>query len=423
MTSIPKRFPAIAALAIALSACSSLNPYVDARHARPDLYEQQPASSEGQDEQRESAEARIADVRQYARTLHDAYVRAVADQERVNTGAQLSLIPLAATAAGLGISGGSSEAITALGLTGAGIAVAGNLVVNEERQRIYLAGAQALTCIQDLANDFEIALPFADEFEPEGSVTIALNQLTVAQRSLRTVLASGNPSQNERDQAAAAMAEANTARNAAFALRAYLRVPGQILLYRIDEIQDLVNRLIQGTSVDLTAFSSTLASRLASFQGLLSPALEDGAASPGTPGARALVAPPRTIGAAISQVRAATADLAAILASSGVALDLGERSCISDFPNTTNVLSTTPSGAIGGPASGAFAINLIVSGGTPPYGIAPPAGVTVGQRTPMGRSREQFELQFSDQAAFQPINVFDANDSQTPLSIAVTRAE
>lgn len=424
MTRTFKRLSVLLLATVAVAGCSTLNPYVDAQMRRPGF--DGPSGVERAFGVRTTASeaptsVSIAQVRQYARSLHNAYVNAVAQQERLNSGAQLSLIPLAATAAGLGITGGSSEAIAVLGLTGAGVTVAGTVAINEERQRIYLAGASALTCIQDLANDFELAVPFAAEFEPGGRAAEAIDLLIAAQLELRLALASGAPTANEQRRATEALDASELTLNSAYALQAFLRIPGQILLYRVDEIQDLVNRLIQGTSVDLTTFASTLTGRLGAIQGQLATSPQE------TPPVinNLTETPDRTgrerIAAAITNVEAANNLLAAVIASSGVALDLADRSCITDFPNTSNALSISPEGGISGPASGQFTANLIVTGGTPPYGIILPPGVEDPQRIPMGRSRERFDIVIPASLPSGTITIFDANDRQVPLTVPISR--
>jgi len=418
MTRTFKRLSVLLLATVAVAGCSTLNPYVDAQMRRPGF--DAPSGVERALGVRTAASevpatVSIAQVRQYARSLHNAYVNAVAQQERLNSGAQLSLIPLAATAVGLGITGGSSEAITALGLTGAGITVAGTVAVNEERQRIYLAGASALTCIQDLANQFEAAT--TDRvFQIGPQLNVAIARLGDGLEGLAGALES-NDDDVLAAQAAVAIARSEETLSEAYALRQFISIPGQILLYRVDEIQDLVNRLIQGTSVDLTTFASTLTPRLASLSG----------AAGGADRSLATVVPEEPdrndVQGWLDVVQSAERVLATVVARSAVDLELVDRSCITDFPNTSNPLSVSPPTGITGPAENSFTANLIVSGGTPPYGIIPSEGVDVEQRTPMGRSRERFDLTMDASASFAPIMIFDANDRQDPISVPVSRGQ
>ncbi|MEM8590321.1 MAG: hypothetical protein AAGG65_19860 [Pseudomonadota bacterium] len=424
MTRTFKRLSVLLLATVAVAGCSTLNPYVDAQMRRPGF--DGPSGVERAFGVRTTASeaptsVSIAQVRQYARSLHNAYVNAVAQQERLNSGAQLSLIPLAATAAGLGITGGSSEAIAVLGLTGAGVTVAGTVAINEERQRIYLAGASALTCIQDLANDFEIAVPFAAEFELGGRAANAIDRLLETQLELRLALETLSPSPNERQQADEALEQSRATLASAYALQAFLRVPGQVLLFRVDEIQDLVNRLIQGASVDLTTFASTLTGRLGAVQAQLIPPSPSDEVPLQASIDEFVPGRPATIEIAITNVVVANTVLAAVIESSGVALDLPDRSCITDFPNTSNALSISPEGGISGPASGEFTANLIVTGGTPPYGVILPPGVEDPQRIPMGRSRERFDIVIPASLPSGTITIFDANDRQVPLTVPISR--
>lgn len=414
-----KRLSVLLLATVAVAGCSTLNPYVDAQMRRPGF--DAPSGVERALGVRTTASTvpasvSIPQVRQYARSLHNAYVNAVAQQERLNSGAQLSLIPLAATAAGLGITGGSSEAITVLGLTGAGVTVAGTVAINEERQRIYLAGASALTCIQDLANDFEAGTIGSASALDE--LNFAIAQVLVSRADLDRALASNRDAELDR-LALRVQSESDQTLAVAYRLRTFLSIPGQILLYRVDEIQDLVNRLIQGTSVDLTTFASTLSGRLMSLSGVIAP--------PGAPIVDAAddEGPTELVGvrARIDEVARANAVLESVIARSPVNLELLDRSCITDFPNTSNALSISPEGGISGPASGEFTANLIVTGGTPPYGIILPSGVDDPQRIPMGTSRERFDLTIPASLTSGTITVFDANDRQVPLTVPISRGE
>ena len=405
---------------IPITACSTIDPYIELPDERPGI--RQPADGSGSPRNAAGggyASVTVPEVRHYARALHDAYIAAVANQESFNNAAQLSLIPLAATATGLGISGGSGDAITILGLSGAGLVTAGTVAVNEERQRIYLAAARAMTCIQRLANDFEAALPFAPVFEENGDAKM---------ETLRTALLAlqraqpGIASSSDQLRAETALSDGERTLAAAASLRRLLRIPEQILLYRVDEVQNVVHQLIQGTSVDLTTFASTLSGRLGAIQHQIVQIPER------VPAVRGAVADDRveqdTINRLIDNVVIANADLANLIASSGINLEIADRSCATDFPNATNPLAVSPSPSVGisGAASGAFTANILVSGGVPPYGIIPSAGVTVTERIPMGRSRERFDLAFTDGASFDPILIYDANDQQLPIEIPVARA-
>ena len=408
---------------IPITACSTIDPYIELPDERPGI--RQPADGSGSPRNAAGggyASVTLPEVRHYARALHDAYIAAVANQESFNNAAQLSLIPLAATAMGLGISGGSGDAITILGLSGAGLVTAGTVAVNEERQRIYLAAARAMTCIQRLANDFEAALPFAPVFEENGPGKTAIDNLVSARQELELALNSIPDSSESRNRAQLVLAASAQTLEAANTLRTLLRMPAQILLYRVDEIQDVVHRLIQGTSVDLTTFSSTLTSRIISLQGQIIPPTDE--IQPRAHRDLNDTLSIDNVETLIRRVETANNTLISLIASSGINLEIADRSCATDFPNATNPLAVSPSPSVGisGTASGAFTANILVSGGVPPYGIIPSAGVTVTERIPMGRSRERFDLAFTDGASFDPILIYDANDQQLPIEIPVARA-
>jgi len=120
---------ATAALAAVLaSGCAVINPYVRANDER---VRQHPT---------------LDDAVVYAANTRQAYYDAIRDHTAFNRGAGLMIVGLAGAAAGLGITGGSSEDITALALGGAGLFGMSRVLYSDRRLRIYAAGAQAITC-------------------------------------------------------------------------------------------------------------------------------------------------------------------------------------------------------------------------------------------------------------------------------------
>ena len=430
---------------VPVAACSTLDPYIEVPNERPG-YEHRPSlfSFDGVPGSSDASPVptTIAQVRRYARALHDAYVDAVSDQETLNNTAQLSLIPIAATAAGLGISGGSSDAITILGLSGAGLVTAGTVAVNEERQRIYLAGARAMTCIQRLATDYEAAAPFADASAAELDQAIseledARGNLEMARADVQAIL-DQNRNLPAVDDLVDDLDDINIVSRetltTAIHLRSFVRIPAQTLLDHIDEIQDVVNRLIQGTSVDLTTFASTLPSRLDALRTVTtSPdptASQDDfsamTAGLDTASSRGI----ENLRVKLEAVRSANDDLVHLINSliddldSEIELRIPDRSCLTDFPNAPSPLTVSPRPSVGitGPAEAVpFDANIVVSGGVPPYGIISSSNVTIERRIPMGGARERFDLSFNESASFAPIVIYDGNDQQDQIEVPVNR--
>ena len=126
----PTIFSLLLCTGVALSGCSVWNPHVT-------------WTREGGDE------VTLAQAINYANRAKDAYKVAIGDQAVLTSGLGLGLIPLSAAALGFGIAGGSSDAVTALGLTGAAGYAAGTWLSSKPRQRVYIAGIKAMTCAVD----------------------------------------------------------------------------------------------------------------------------------------------------------------------------------------------------------------------------------------------------------------------------------
>ena len=126
---------ALSLLAMASGGCAILNPHVRPWH--------HPKMSDKHGVQYAGDLPRAID---YANDVRASYYSAVGQQSYLRNGVALSVIPMSAAALGLGITGGTQEAITALGLGGASAFGIGTYLFSEPRQRIYLAGSQAVGC-------------------------------------------------------------------------------------------------------------------------------------------------------------------------------------------------------------------------------------------------------------------------------------
>ena len=119
-----------------LSACALINPHVSWREIdRPKCSGDASCGA-----------VTLSDAIAYADNAKAAYKIALGDQARLPNLLALGLIPLGAAALGLGITGGSSAAITALGLTGAAGYAGGTWLSSKPQQRAYVAGYNAVVC-------------------------------------------------------------------------------------------------------------------------------------------------------------------------------------------------------------------------------------------------------------------------------------
>lgn len=120
-----------------LSGCSILNPHVSPRVARPTPTTVQDGTV---------VAVTLPAAIDYANGVRDAYHCAVGEQSMFRNGLAITAVSMAGAALGLGITGGATEVITALGVGGASAFGLGTLLYSDARQRVYLAGSEAVGC-------------------------------------------------------------------------------------------------------------------------------------------------------------------------------------------------------------------------------------------------------------------------------------
>lgn len=82
----------------------------------------------------------------YAVGLRGEYYSAMSESSILNRGTGIVLTAIAAAGAAIGISGGSTDVLTGLGVGGAGIFGISRLLHSKPRMQIYAEGARAITC-------------------------------------------------------------------------------------------------------------------------------------------------------------------------------------------------------------------------------------------------------------------------------------
>ncbi len=91
----------------------------------------------------------IANAFIYAESVRDEYGRALNDYALTNRASGIMAIGVATAAATLGISGGGSDALAALGTTGVGLVGMNSFLYREQRLKIYAEGQRAVGCVID----------------------------------------------------------------------------------------------------------------------------------------------------------------------------------------------------------------------------------------------------------------------------------
>lgn len=154
-------------LAAALSACTVFNPYYVSDEDTPET---------------EISKRSLAEATTFAVKTRRRYRDAIGDQAMLNSGLAVPLTGVAAAAAFLGITGGSTDAIAGLGVGGAGLFAAGSFLQSRPRQRVFAAGIKAIDCT------LTVFAPLgAADTKKVGSLSQLLGELDEPLRRLRTL--------------------------------------------------------------------------------------------------------------------------------------------------------------------------------------------------------------------------------------------
>lgn len=160
----------VVVVALALVGCSLVNPYVIDRGVREGRPPGEPI--------RDAAvvnpsQMTFEEASAYAARVKQRYRDALGDQAKLQNWLGIGLVPLSAAAMGLGVSGGHTKDILALGLAGAAGFGTVTWLSNRPRSAAYAAGIKAVTCAEQAVTP--LALP---ELVPEGRFDGQLKNLS-----------------------------------------------------------------------------------------------------------------------------------------------------------------------------------------------------------------------------------------------------
>ena len=192
----------------------------------------------------------------YAETLRENYYEAMGDHSRLNLLVGLALVPLTATAIGLGATGTSSDAVLALGLTGASLLGGHNLLYNKPRQASYAAGAGAINCVLTLYVPLVVASRYVDEIQ--AAIVQVSDDISAAER----ILADHPEMHPQLDLLREAVAAAKTARDRANAALGNVERSGEEIVQQVESIRNQVNAAVVQTDPDIAALASNLVGTL-----------------------------------------------------------------------------------------------------------------------------------------------------------------
>ena len=134
------RLAAILGAPFVLTACSTINPYVNV-----------------DDSVATNAKTSFANAEAYADALKDEYRSALGNNAKLQTIGGLGLLGISSATAGLGAAGVSGTEILVLGLTGSTIYSGGQFLSNQPRLFAYAAGKNAVTCAVAVMRPLDLA--------------------------------------------------------------------------------------------------------------------------------------------------------------------------------------------------------------------------------------------------------------------------
>lgn len=248
-----------------LSGCSLFSPFADPRQPRPGLLRDAhgiPIKNENGDVQ--PTHVSVAQAREYARALQDAYRLEIRDQSALRQINNSVLIGLASSAIGVAATGGASSAIAALGISGAGVGALGSQLVIAVRRQIYTQGGAALECIIGAASRAPEPVANTQAMEAVGTL---LTSLGTVERAYLDALNELSACNDQRENTTAA----EDLRTIHRSLQAYERYAaqlqrtleamdnrGQILLSAVESVRWRVDDELVKAEPDLLAFDNAL---------------------------------------------------------------------------------------------------------------------------------------------------------------------
>lgn len=203
----------------------------------------------------------LPDALAYSSTAKENLRGMLKENAELRSSLGVGLIPLGAAALGLGVTGGSTVAVTVLGLTGASAYGIGTWLQNGPRERAYVLGYNAIQCAEDLSIPLsgdptlraaaEGALQQIDEHVTTADVAVA-----AVEREIRAGQASSTSVKLAEDSVSAArstLATALAARTRGAALLQDTHQAGLRLVSAVDRVMGQVDELIQKNQTDISA--------------------------------------------------------------------------------------------------------------------------------------------------------------------------
>jgi peptidoglycan hydrolase-like protein with peptidoglycan-binding domain len=255
-----------------LSGCSLINPHVTPDMPRPTFG---PAQSIGADGKSQGAPAPkvefagdVGTAIDYANSWIDAYYEAVGDQSKLKNGIALVAVPASAAALYFGVTGNASrDVITGLATGVAGLIGLGTFLESDDRQRVYLAGGEAIGCIILTSRSLMVPQTDFDAIATSTNELVAATDETEQARSAANAAAdalraakANHPAllgaANQLADADKLIADSRATATAAGAFLKRISVAGLEIVTRVRNVTMKVSEEITRTEPDLASITS-----------------------------------------------------------------------------------------------------------------------------------------------------------------------
>lgn len=238
---------AVLAIAVSVSSCSLVNPYVAV------------------DDSKLKTRVELEQAVTYAVETRDEYYCAISEHTLFNRTIGIVIVSAAAAALALGVTGGSTDAITGLGTGGAGLFGMHQVLYSANRPKIYAEGAKAIGCT--LAAFAGVRAADTSNLEP------ALDRLFSEIDDLSGALAAIPPGFPDPEGEIARAAQVLEAGRATLArgreVNALVRAAGVRLYDAVESIRAQVNTALLSNEPDVAQLVSGLSKSIPAYAGFI----------------------------------------------------------------------------------------------------------------------------------------------------------
>lgn len=205
--------------------------------------------------------------------MRDKYFRAISHQAILNSGTGLTLISIGASTLLLAVTGGASQdVIASLGIGGAALFAGGTFLRSQQRQLIYVAGANAIACTLAVIEPMRVAQKSVEPFKEN------LDAFPALIRELSTEIVSlkpQNPNNPELLAAEEVLSEGAVVLKQGRAALVTVETSGGVVFNAVERIRGHVARALIDTERNLRALVNSLGASIPLTVGQLAPIAPD----------------------------------------------------------------------------------------------------------------------------------------------------